>query len=114
MGSRPINITLRRSDDVLVIEWDDGQRVEYPLAGLRAACPCAECRLAREDRDATESPNYLEMPIPPEASAEIRSIEKVGNYAVRLIWDDGHAYGIYSWEYLKALSPGEPAEGKRQ
>jgi DUF971 family protein len=114
MGSKPINITLRRFDAVLVIEWDDGQRVEYPLADLRAACPCAECRQAREEKDAAVLSNNLEMPLPPEASADIRSIEKVGNYALRLIWDDGHAYGIYSWDYLKGLSNGEPAEDKRQ
>jgi DUF971 family protein len=114
MGSKPISITVRRSEAVLVIEWDDGQRAAYPLAGLRAACPCAECRLKREEDDAAASPFSLELPLPPDASADLRSVEKVGNYALRLIWDDGHAYGIYSWDYLKALSPGVPAEDKRR
>ena len=114
MGSKPISITVRRSEAVLVIEWDDGQRVAYPLAGLRAACPCAECRLRRDEKDAAASPISLEVHLPPGASADLRSVEKVGNYALRLIWDDGHAYGIYSWDYLKALSPGEPAEDRRR
>ncbi len=113
MSSTPKSITVLRSEAVLAIEWEDGQRVEYPLAGLRAACPCAECRLRGEERDAGVSPNDLDWPLPHDVSLDIRSIEQVGNYALRLIWDDGHAYGIYSWDYLKALSPKESTEDNR-
>jgi len=49
MRSKPIDITIIRSRAVLEIEWDDGRRSVYPLAGLRAACPCAECRGGHEN-----------------------------------------------------------------
>ncbi len=106
MSPKPSSITLIRHKSLLKISWDNGREGEYPLAGLRAACPCAECRQKEDQRGDTISPKLLERPLQPGMSAGIRSIEKVGNYALRLIWDDGHAHGIYSWDYLYALCPG--------
>jgi DUF971 family protein len=80
--SRPSKISASRSTGLLIIEWEDGHHSEYPLAGLRTACPCAECR-----------------------GIELESMQGVGNYALQLVWKDGHAYGIYTWQYLRQLCP---------
>lgn len=110
MSPIPKSVTLVRSKLLLVIEWDNGHQGQYPLAALRAACPCAVCRQKEDKELHAVFVNSLELSHQPQVSVGVRSIEKVGNYAVRLIWEDGHAYGIYSWDYLYALSPGESAK----
>ena len=114
MSPKPNSITLNRTKSVLIISWDDGREGEYPLAGLRAACPCAECRQKEDQRNDLISPVFLKRPLRPGMSDGVRRIEKVGNYALRLIWDDGHAYGIYSWDYLYALCPDDAVSNGRQ
>lgn len=47
----------------------------------------------------------LMLPLSPVQSGELESLEVVGNYALQLIWADGHSYGIYSWELLRQLCP---------
>ena len=106
MRPKPIDITVVRSKAVLEIEWDDGHLGEYPLSGLRAACPCAECRGGHENMGHPGSPELLETPLKPGMSSEVQDMEIVGNYALQLTWKDGHTYGIYTWDYLRALSPG--------
>ena len=58
------------------------------------------------------SPELMEIPLQPIQSAELDSLEQVGNYALQINWKDGHSYGIYSWDYLRELCPCEEcAEG---
>ncbi|MEE9216102.1 MAG: DUF971 domain-containing protein [Anaerolineales bacterium] len=105
MTARPSKISASRSQGLLIIEWEDGHHSEYPLAGLRAACPCAECRGGHEGMGKSGNPDMLEIPLAPAGSIELNSMEGVGNYALQLVWKDGHAYGIYTWEYLRQLCP---------
>lgn len=100
---RPTRITASRSQRVLRIEWQDGDSCEYPFDGLRAACPCAECRGGHEGMGGPGSPDLLEIPLTSKQSAELEQIEPVGHYAIQLIWKDGHSFGIYTWEYLRQL-----------
>lgn len=102
---RPSKVSASRSKAVMVIEWEDGLHCEYPYSGLRAACPCAECRGGHENMGAPGSPEMLLIPLNPRQSAELEQIEPVGNYALQLIWKDGHSFGIYTWEYLRQLCP---------
>ena len=96
---------MSRSRGLLILDWEDGHHSEYPLAGLRAACPCAECRGGHAGMGAPGSPDMLEIPLRPAQSAELVSLEMVGNYALQPLWKDGHGYGIFSWSYLRALCP---------
>ena len=92
------------SGEGLVIEWKDGHVSRWTFAWLRHACPCATCH---EERDAdgrepgvpkAKPGNLLPMyqaPPRPESSSP------VGNYAMSFKWNDGHASGIYSWDYLR-------------
>lgn len=101
----PARIAVHRSKGFLRIAWDDGHLSEYPLGGLRAACPCAQCRGSHEAMSVRPTPGMLEVPLREGQSAELERIETVGNYALQPVWKDGHAYGIYSWEYLRELCP---------
>ena len=105
MTQRPKNVSASRSQGVLTIEWEDGHHSEYPLAGLRAACPCAECRGGHAGMGKSGSPDMLEIPLVPSGSTELEHMEGVGNYALQLVWKDGHSHGIYTWEYLRELCP---------
>jgi DUF971 family protein len=93
----------------MVIEWADGHRSAWSFAWLRAACPCATCHEERE-KDGREpgvakakAASLLPMY---EAPATPRDVVKVGNYAVRFTWNDGHEAGMYSWDYLRNVCDG--------
>jgi DUF971 family protein len=88
------------TDSKLVVTWDDGHVSPFDLKYLRDVCPCASCRDEREKRS-----NLL--PIFVEGKYAIKNIEQVGSYAVIIHWGDGHATGIYSWEYLREICPCE-------
>ncbi len=106
MTPRPKKVSASRSQGLLFIDWEDGHHSEYPLAGLRAACPCAECRGGHEGMGKRGSPDMLEIPLARAGSTKLDRLEGVGNYALQLVWMDGHSSGIYTWEYLRELDPG--------
>jgi DUF971 family protein len=111
---RPTSITLDRTRQVLIIPWDDGHPSEYPLSGLREACPCVECRGGHENMGKPPDPNVmLLIPLAPTKSYMIAKLLPVGNYALQPEWDDGHHSGIYTWAYLRGLCPCEECREKR-
>src|SRR5262245_8599385 len=100
---RPTPLSLsREGDDRLAIEWSDGHRSVYPWAYLRQQCPCATCR---EERDRPPDPFRILKPAELEPLRPL-AMSPVGRYAYKITWSDGHATGIYSLEYLRALCPG--------
>lgn len=93
---RPVEVRNDRDNGRVVVVWDDGTRLQYPLDDLRNACPCAACR--------GHAPGEVE---PPSVSGiGLVGIGEVGSYAVRFDWTDGHTTGIYTWAYL--LKIGRP------
>jgi DUF971 family protein len=105
MEPKPTKIQVSRSQRLLIIEWDDGHRSEYPLRGLRAACPCAECKGGHANMGAPGNPGMLELPVESASASEVDQIQVVGNYALQIVWKDGHSFGIYPWGYLRELCP---------
>jgi len=91
----------------LEILWADGLRSQYPLSHLREACPCVECRGGHAKMGLEHAPEDL-LQLLPKRSYSITSLSAVGNYALQPSWDDGHSTGIYTWEYLRHLSPQQP------
>ena len=85
----------------LVIGWQDGHTSRFALAELRRACPCANCREAREKAASGTGINMLEGEAAT-ATAAVRKLERVGRYALRITWADGHDYGIYTLDALRA------------
>jgi DUF971 family protein len=89
---------------VLTISWQDGHESVYPLDGLRRACPCASC-VGHENMGKLPDPVVFRLPAL--MRWEKLRLEAVGNYAVRMTWDDGHNTGIYTWERLRSMCPCE-------
>jgi DUF971 family protein len=102
---KPTNITVDRNTRVVIIEWSDHHSSSYPLSLLRYACPCAECRGGHERMGSQPDTKVFSLPDEDSPKTTIRSLEAVGTYAITVEWLDGHNYGIYNWQYLRALCP---------
>lgn len=102
---RPTGITADRQLAELTITWDDGHTSIYPFALLRAACPCAECRGGHENMRSEPDPDVFSVALEDTPAARLRNLEGVGSYAITIEWEDGHHFGIYNWNYLRALCP---------
>jgi DUF971 family protein len=92
----------KQGDDRLVVEWNDGHRSEYTWKHLRDNCPCASCREERlkpPDPFRILKPEEL-VPRPPLAPV---AMPKVGRYAYKIVWNDGHDTGLYTLETLRSL-----------
>jgi len=82
----------------LIIDWGNDNNVKISFRHLRKNCPCASCMTEREH----QSKDYIR--IYNQDQIMLNKIEKVGNYALKLTWNDGHATGIYEYSFLKRLS----------
>ena len=102
-GSEPLwPLAIRREgNDHLVIEWNDGHRCVYTWAYLRKNCPCAGCR---EEREKPPDPFKLLKPSELVPLAPVK-MERVGRYAYKIVWSDGHDSGIFTLEHLRQLCP---------
>ncbi len=90
----PIELRLKRADKRLDISFDDGSRFSLPAEYLRVESPSAEVQ--------GHGPGQKTL-VPGRAHVGIIGLEPVGNYAVRITFDDLHDTGIYSWAYLHQL-----------
>jgi DUF971 family protein len=88
------DIRLNKAECVLHIAFDDGSRFSLPSEYLRVESPSAEVQ--------GHAPHQKQI-VPGKQGVAIVRIEPVGNYAIRLVFDDQHDTGIYSWEYLHEL-----------
>jgi DUF971 family protein len=98
---RPVDIQPIGSE--LAIKWDDGTESFVPLEKLRHACPCAGCK--GEVDIMGNLHKGPDKPLPPRAF-ELMRVVNVGTYAVQPIWGDGHASGLYSFDYLRKVAEG--------
>lgn len=90
----PSQIRLHRKSRVLEVGWEDGTSYDLPCEYLRVFSPSAEVQ--------GHGPGQAVLLIGKE-KVNIRAIEPVGHYAVKLIFDDGHDSGLFSWSYLHWL-----------
>lgn len=102
---RPTGITADRQRGEFLVTWSDGHESIYPFALLRRGCPCAECRGGHESMSAEPDPQVFALTLEDSPATRLRNVEAVGTYAMTIEWEDGHQYGIYTWEYLRALCP---------
>ena len=93
-ATAPVEIKLRKQSRVLEVAFADGEHFTLGFEYLRVHSPSAEVR--------GHGPGQQRLQIGKEAVA-IRTVEPVGRYAVRLVFDDGHDTGLYSWKYLREL-----------
>lgn len=94
---RPTRITLHKRSKVLDVAFDDGEVYALPAEYLRVFSPSAE---VRGHGAKTDLPKIL---VTGKAQVGIEAVEPVGNYAVRLVFDDGHDSGIFGWTLLRDL-----------
>ena len=90
----PTEIKLRTRSRVLEVAFDDGVRYLLPFEYLRVHSPSAEVR--------GHGPGQ-EVLVTGKQNVGIKAVEPVGQYAVKLVFDDGHDTGLYSWKYLREL-----------
>jgi DUF971 family protein len=90
----PTELRLKRAERRLDVSFDDGTTFSLPAEYLRVESPSAEVQGHSASQKQT---------VPGKAQVGIDRIEPVGHYAVRLIFDDGHDTGIFSWNYLNEL-----------
>lgn len=90
----PTEIKLHRKSRLLEVSFEDGSRYSLPCEYLRVYSPSAEVR--------GHGPGQEVLQLGKE-QVNIERIEPVGNYAVRLVFDDGHASGLYSFGFLHEL-----------
>ncbi len=85
----------------LAIKWDDGTESFILLEKLRRYCPCAGCKGETDIMgNLYKNPEQALTP----AAFELRGLTLVGTYAVQPFWGDGHASGIYSFDYLRKVA----------
>lgn len=95
-GSRPwpTEIRLKAAERTLLVAFDDGSRFALPAEFLRVESPSAEVQ--------GHGPGQKTL-VAGKAGVGIASVEPVGNYAVRIVFDDGHDTGLFTWSYLHEL-----------
>ncbi|HLY44684.1 MAG TPA: DUF971 domain-containing protein [Stellaceae bacterium] len=93
-GPWPTELRLRRAEKRLDITFDDGRQFSLPAEYLRVESPSAEL----QGHGAGEKAIIGER-----AHVGILALEPVGNYAVRIKFDDLHDTGLFSWDYLYQL-----------
>ena len=97
---RPVEIHLHQVSRVLEIAFDDGRSFSMPCEYLRVFSPSAEVRGHGPGQEVLQAGKR---------EVNVRAIDPVGNYAVKLVFSDGHDTGIYSWEYLYELGEKQDA-----
>ncbi len=90
----PTEIRLNTGKDKLSVSFDGAGRFDYTAEYLRVMSPSAEVQGHSPDQRVTQ---------PGKSGVLVKAVEQVGNYAVRIVFDDGHDTGLYSWEYLHEL-----------
>ncbi|MGE3149222.1 MAG: gamma-butyrobetaine hydroxylase-like domain-containing protein [Pseudorhodoplanes sp.] len=93
----PTELRLHKDRKTLSVSFDNGSRFDLPAEYLRVKSPSAEVR--------GHSPKDRQT-VPGKKDVRILEVRPVGNYAVRLVFDDTHSTGIYSWDYLLELGRG--------
>jgi DUF971 family protein len=91
---RPVEIRLKKAEKRLEIDFDDGARFSYPAEYLRVESPSAEVM--------GHGPGQKVI-VPGRQEVGIIELEPVGHYAIRIVFDDLHDTGIFSWDYLYEL-----------
>ncbi len=90
----PTELRLHKDRKTLSVAFDNGQSFDLAAEYLRVKSPSAEVQ--------GHSPAERKT-VPGKQNVEIMQVQQVGNYAVRLVFDDMHSTGIFSWDYLHEL-----------
>jgi DUF971 family protein len=90
----PTELRLSPGKDVLTVVFESGERFALTAEYLRVESPSAEVQ--------GHSPEQKQI-VPGKRGVKVSALEPVGNYAVRVVFDDGHDSGLFTWAYLREL-----------
>src|SRR5258706_16240053 len=96
---RPTEIKLHQKSRELEIAFNDGKPFHFSCEMLRVYSPSAEVRGHGPGQERMQAGKQ---------NVDIKAIEPVGHYAVKLVFSDGHDTGLYSWDYLYSLGENQP------
>jgi DUF971 family protein len=96
----PTELRLAKDGKTLTVAFEGGESFALAAEYLRVKSPSAEVQGHSPDERKT---------VPGKKNVAILQVEPVGNYAVRLVFDDMHSTGIFTWEYLLELGRNQPA-----
>lgn len=91
----PTELRVTDGGAVLVVTFDNGESFELDAEFLRVESPSAEVKGHGPGQEVT---------VAGKRTVKISALDHVGNYAVRITFDDGHSTGLYSWDYLREIS----------
>ena len=96
MANPPTNIRALKEQGILELQWDDGSVCRVPFKYVRGECPCASCIEEWTGR------RLLDLDTVPD---EIKptQLSFTGNYALKIVWSDGHSTGLYTWDHLAEI-----------
>lgn len=94
----PVEIRMHRKSRVLELVYQDGEAVTLAAEYLRVYSPSAEVQ--------GHGPGQAVLIVGKER-VNVKEIEPVGHYAIRIRFDDGHDSGLFSWQYLRELADNE-------
>ena len=94
LNKTPTEVKLRRQSNTLELSYSDGSQLEFSSEFLRVHSPSAEVRGHGKGQEVLQTGKRL---------VKLKNVEPVGNYAVKLEFDDGHNTGIFSWDYLISI-----------
>jgi DUF971 family protein len=94
MSATPVEIKLRKTSRLIAVQFDDGSSFELPFEYLRVFSPSAEVQGHGPGQGVLQTGKE---------GVQVSKIEPMGHYAVRLVFDDGHDSGLYTWKYLYEL-----------
>jgi len=94
MNITPVTIRLRKASRQITLEYEDGTSFDLPFEYARVYSPSAEVQGHGPDQGVLQTGKE---------NVRVTSIEPVGYYALRFVFDDGHDTGLYTWEYLYEL-----------
>ena len=95
---QPNHIHYLSESKTLEVTFDTGETISYPTVYLRGYCPCALCQ-----GHSGGPPKWV--PVTHPSQARVEDVTPVGNYAMCIVWGDGHDTGIHTFASLAALAP---------
>jgi len=94
VDNTPTEIRLKKKSRLLEVSFDDGSVFELPFEYLRVSSPSAEVRGHGPGQEILQTGKE---------GVRITALDPVGHYAIRIVFDDGHDTGLYTWQYLHEL-----------
>ena len=92
----PQSLRALRDSQILEVVWPDGQTFRVPFKLVRCECPCAQC---------IDEISGVRILRPESIADDVHPVEMAysGNYALKIVWSDHHASGLFTWDRLRRI-----------